>query len=289
MSKHKEKGAQQPVAACRVEQVVRLATSFSDVSFELRDVDLAEIAYSQGVRGIIFRSQPGGGKSHIIQTFEQAYANRAGENVLIRSVKWSDSMRSIMGHKKPQQNSMTPQKRKRIADIFFHDAMVGLKDVVKSQRRRFRTHPRALFTIAEVPQGVMDESYIQACVAQGFLLVDLVADPVFQQKARQERQLAWDSETGKVVDTRTLSLRRSAPPEVMDMAITRADKESGRRMRPEERDWRFLQQVPLPLQAGQRSHRDQYTLAKRAFALLSQGTSSQPLVIYPHALSGRAA
>lgn len=250
-----------------VDQVRRVFSPFADnsVRFEINEVNLIDLV--QGKQGIIFRSQPGGGKSHTIDRFRQDFEKRYGDNVLLRSIKWSDRLRDkdILGNRKPRPDSLTPEKRQLAAKRFLSDALVSFTDVVKKQRRGRRVHPRGLFTIAEVPDGVIDDANIKQLVQQGFLLIDLIPDPAFQRQAIKERQMAWDSETGQVIDTATLRRRHSAPPEVMAMSIKRSRQAQKQVFFEGEEEWRWLSQIPVP-DRKRRHHDDSYHMARSALA-----------------------
>ncbi len=280
MSRNRERQREkQDMRNSTVDQLKRVYSPLADggVKFEINQVSLLELIAARGAKGIIFRSQPGGGKSHTIERFRHDMEEKYGSNILLRSIKWSDRLRDkdILGNRKPRADSLTPEKRRIVAERFLQDATMRFADIVRKERRGKRIHPRGLFTIAEVPDGVVDDGIIQSLVNQGFVLIDLVPDPAFQRQAMKERQLAWDSDTGELVDVTMLNRRQSAPPEVMAMSIKRSRQFQRSVLFPEEGAWEWLSQIPIP-NGGRRRHDDRYHMARSALSSLIRSEMQFP-------------
>lgn len=277
--KHNERS---PV--CTMQEITRIVslTPEATVAFDIHPTNLVDVALAKGACGVIFRAQPGAGKSHIIQSFQYDFAERTQNNVYIHTAKWSDSMRMVMGKKKPHAGSMTEGKRAKIADLFVRDISLSLSQVVR-RRRGFRTHPRGVFTIAELPEGVVDESVVEECVAKGFLLVDIVPDPVFQRKAMIERDRVWSLPPGAVFSDPpeyVEAVRKSAPPEVMAIAIQRADATDRSRLSSKAKSWDEMRQVPVPF-AQFRQHNDRYCFARRTQARVEAAQERSIVLLNP--------
>lgn len=239
-----------------------------NVRFDMREVDLVNM--SLGKKGIIFLSQPGAGKSHIIKNFSEMYSARTEGNVLVRSLKWSDTMRDVVKQKK--QRPLTQRERTIVADKFLQKLENdNLRKAVR-RRRGFRTHPRASFTIAEIPDGVVDMQDLQQYIDKGFLLINLVPDPKFQEIACRTRAQAWDLPTGAPAGAMWSDpppdieeLRKSAAPAILQMAIKRSDAQHRKLLFPGEGEFLYLQRVPLP---ARRDSPTAFTLRERALGRL---------------------
>lgn len=262
---------------CAVQEITRIVslTPEATVTFDVHPTNLVDAVLAKRACGIIFRAPPGSGKSHIIQSFQSDFVKKTQNNVYINSVKWSDGMRQVFGKKKPQPGIMTEEKRKKISSLFLENVSLTLSQVVH-RRRGFRTHPRSVFTIAELPEGVVDEFIVGECAAKGFIVVDIVSDPVYQRKALIERERVWSLPPGAVFSDPPEyieAVRKSAPPEVMHMSIQRSDEADRGRLSSKAKCWDEMQRVPVVC-APFRQHDDIYSLARRTVTRTGNGNTT---------------
>lgn len=285
---HKEASSTINNAQVNLQEIVRVVSLTPDenISFEVRPIDLIDIAFAKGAKGIIFRAQPGAGKSHIIDKISTALSQRTEQNVYVHIARWSDSMRQVIGNKKPKPGGLSDEKKGQITKHFYKNILLSLHDIARRKRRKFRTHPRAVFTLAELPDGVIDDEIVKDCVTKGFLLVDIIPDPIFQRKALVERTGVWELPKGAVFSDPPEvigNLRRSAPPEIMASSIEKSDKESRKRLPSENFNWGNMQGIPVP-HAIYRQPEDLYLLAARAYTRISRGST----VVYNPYIPARA-